>query len=116
MHPRMSKKLLYATLAVALAAVAVVAFALPAGAAQRTFKVKLATGSVITVTVEAACVPMDQVPGLGGTPIEDITPPGVCPEGDPAATPPPTPPPAPPVEDPGDTPPHAGNGDGNGDG
>src|SRR4051794_16251185 len=116
----MTKKLLYVTLVAALAAVAVVAFALPAGAAQRTFRVKLATGSIITVTVDAACVPMDQVPGLPGTPIEDLTPPDVC-GGDPPATPPapPSPPPttttpAPPTgggKDPGPT---ANNGD-NGD-
>src|SRR4051794_5234414 len=74
----MTKKLLYVTLVAALAAVAVVAFALPADAAQRTFKVKLVGGSIITVTVDAACVPMDQVPGLPGTPIEDLTPPDVC--------------------------------------
>jgi hypothetical protein len=97
----MSRKLLYATLAVALSAVAVIAFALPAGAAQRTFKVKLATGSIISVTVDAPCVPMDQVPGLPGTPIEETTPPGVCDGGGgqptvptPPATQPQTPPPA----------------------
>ena len=70
----MSRKLLYATLVAALAAVLVVAFALPASAEQRTFKVQLAGGSVITVTVDAACGPMDQVPGLPGPPIEDLTP------------------------------------------
>src|SRR5215212_2958160 len=104
MHPRMTKKLLYVTLVAALAIVAVVAFALPAAAEQRTFKVQLGDGSVITVTVQAACVPMDQVPGLPGTPVEDLTPPGVC-DGDPAGdTPPataPTPPPPPPPGNPG---------------
>jgi hypothetical protein len=74
----MSRKFLSATLVVVLAAVAVVAFALPAAAAQRTFQVRLANGSIITVTVDAACVPMDQVPGLPGTPIADLTPPNVC--------------------------------------
>src|SRR6476661_4599761 len=83
----MTKKLLYVTLVAALAAVAVVAFALPAGAAQRTFKVRLATGNVITVTVDAPCVPMDQVPGLPGTPVEDLTPSSVCPPA--TQTPPP---------------------------
>src|SRR3954464_6093369 len=86
-HPRMTKKLLYVTVVAALAIVAVIAFALPASAEQRTFKVQLADGSVITVTVQAACVPMDQVPGLPGTPVEDLTPPGVCAD---VPTPPPT--------------------------
>src|SRR3954468_17342456 len=96
MHPRMTKKLLYVTVVAALAIVAVVAFALPAAAEQRTFKVQLADGSVITVTVQAACVPMDQVPGLPGTPVEDLTPPDVCdnvPTPPPAPTTPATPPP-----------------------
>ncbi|HEV7846029.1 MAG TPA: hypothetical protein VGO83_07240, partial [Thermoleophilaceae bacterium] len=74
----MTKKLLYVTLVAALAIVAVVAFALPAAAEQRTFRVQLADGSIITVTVQAACVPMSQVPGLGGTPVQDLTPPSVC--------------------------------------
>src|SRR3954454_25155714 len=120
MRPRMTKKLLYVTLVAALAAVAVVAFALPAAAEQRTFKVKLTGGSIITVTVDAACVPMDQVPGLPGTPIEDLTPPDMC-GGDPPATPPapPSPPPttttpAPPTGGGTDPGPTANNGD-NGD-
>src|SRR3954451_18728108 len=97
MHPRMTKKLLYVTVVAALAIVAVIAFALPAAAEQRTFKVQLADGSVITVTVQAACVPMDQVPGLPGTPVEDLTPPGVCDSvPTPPATTPVTPPPPPP--------------------
>jgi hypothetical protein len=78
----MSRKLLYATLVAALAAVAVVAFALPAAAEQRTFRVQMVGGAVITVTVEAACVPMEDVPGLPGTPVEDLTPPEVCGGGD----------------------------------
>src|SRR3954451_13199122 len=96
MHPRMTKKLLYVTVVAALAIVAVIAFALPAAAEQRTFKVQLSDGSVITVTVQAACVPMDQVPGLPGTPVEDLTPPDVCgtvPTPPPAPTTPATPPP-----------------------
>jgi hypothetical protein len=118
----MTRKLLYATLVAALAAVAVVAFALPAAAEQRTFKVKLAEGSVITVTVEAACVPMDQVPGLPGTPIEDLTPPEVCGGGDGGSgdepAPPPQQQPTPPDEDPGsdDDPGPNANGGGDGDG
>jgi murein DD-endopeptidase MepM/ murein hydrolase activator NlpD len=93
----MTKKLLYVTVVAALAIVAVVAFALPAAAEQRTFKVQLSDGSVITVTVQAACVPMDQVHGLPGTPVEDLTPPDVCgnvPTPPPATTTP-TPPPPP---------------------
>src|SRR3954471_10217472 len=93
----MTKKLLYVTVVAALAIVAVVAFALPAAAEQRTFKVQLSDGSVITVTVQAACIPMDQVQGLPGTPVEDLTPPGVCDDpgagGNPPATTPVTPPP-----------------------
>src|SRR3954452_24233402 len=96
MHPRMTKKLLYMTVVAALAIVAVVAFALPASAEERTLKVQLSDGSVITVTVQATCVPMDQVPGLPGTPVEDLTPPGVC--DDPGSgNPPPTAPAAPPA-------------------
>src|SRR4051794_21752013 len=87
MHPRMTKKLLYVTVVAALAIVAVVAFALPAAAEQRTFRVQLADGSVITVTVQAACVPVDQVQGLPGTVVEEVTPPGVC---DNVPPPPPT--------------------------
>jgi transglycosylase-like protein with SLT domain len=102
----MSRKLLYATLVAALAAVAVVAFALPASAEQRTLKVQLPGGSIITVTVEAACGPMDQVPGLPGTAIEDLTPTAICPgEDTPPETTPTTPTPdqdmPPGLEDPG---------------
>ena len=94
----MTKKLLYVTVVAALAIVAVVAFALPAAAEQRTFKVQLADGSVISVTVQAACIPMDQVPGLPGTPLEETTPPGVCGNTPaPPATTPATPPPPPPA-------------------
>src|SRR3954449_8405531 len=88
----MTKKLLYVTVVAALAIVAVIAFALPASAEQRTFKVQLSDGSVITVTVQAACVPMDQVPGLPGTPVEDLTPPGVCDSDGGGGHPPPAPP------------------------
>src|SRR4051812_23711319 len=97
MHPRMTKKLLYMTVVAALAIVAVVAFALPAAAEQRTFKVQLSDGSVITVTVQAACIPRDRVQGLPGPPVEDLPPPGVCAApgdgGNPPATTPVTPPP-----------------------
>ena len=119
----MTRKLLYVTLVAALAAVAVVAFALPASAEQRTFKVQLPGGSVITVTVDAACVPMDQVRGLPGTPIEDLTPPNVCGDTPGATTPAPTTPQQAPTtpttpQDPGTDPgPNANDGgDGNSSG
>src|SRR3954471_13877426 len=70
-HPRMTRKLLYVTVVVALAIVAVVAFALPAGAQQRTFRVKLSDGSIITVTVDAAC---GAVPALPGKVLQEINP------------------------------------------
>src|SRR4051812_33028571 len=86
----MSNRLLNAAIAVALAAVAFVAFALPASAEQRTIKVRLANGALITVKVEAPCVPITQVPGLPGQPVEDLTPPGIC-SGDGTPTTPTTP-------------------------
>ena len=58
----MTRKLLYVTVVAALAIVAVVAFAIPASAEQRTFRVKLSDGSIITVTVDAACGPV-RLPG-----------------------------------------------------
>jgi hypothetical protein len=112
----MTKKLLYVTAVAVLAIVAVVAFALPAAAEQRTFKVQLSDGSIITVTVQAACVPMDQVPGLPGTPVQDLTPPGVCDSGgNPGSTAPQPPPPTtPPPTTPGSNhnPPPSANGGG----
>jgi murein DD-endopeptidase MepM/ murein hydrolase activator NlpD len=93
----MSRRLLNAAIAVVLVAVAFVAFALPAAAEQRTFKVRLATGNFVTVTVDAPCVPMDQVAGLPGTPVAELTPPEVCaPDPQPAPTTPTQPAPAPP--------------------
>jgi hypothetical protein len=90
----MSKRLLNAAIAVALVALAFVAFALPASAEQRTLRVRLATGSIITVKVDAPCVPMNQVPGLPGTPVEDLTPSSICPGASaPTPTTPATPPP-----------------------
>ena len=94
----MSKRLSSALVAVGLLAIALVAFALPASAQLRTFKVKLVDGSLITVTVDApAGVPMSQVPGLPGTPIQELTP-------APAPAPPPPPPPEkdPPADSGGD--------------
>src|SRR5919206_440592 len=64
----MSSRVLNVAIAAALALVLYVAFALPASAATRTFQVRLASGSVITVKVDAPCVPMNQVAGLPGTP------------------------------------------------
>jgi hypothetical protein len=52
-------------------------FSISASAELRTFLVKLPTGNVIRVTVDApAGLPMDQVAGLPGTPIQELTPPG----------------------------------------
>src|SRR5205085_1207824 len=62
-QPRMSKKLLYVLVVAALATVAVVSFALPATAEQRTFRVRLSDGSIITVTVDAACGALPSLPG-----------------------------------------------------
>src|SRR4051794_27914952 len=73
MHPRMTRKLLYVLVVVALASVAVVSFALPATAEQRTFRVKLSDGSIITVTVDAAC---GSLPSLPGHVVGEI--PGAC--------------------------------------
>jgi murein DD-endopeptidase MepM/ murein hydrolase activator NlpD len=63
MHPRMTRKLLYVLVVAVLAAAAVAAFALPATAAQRSFRVKLSDGSIITVTVDAACGTVPSLPG-----------------------------------------------------
>ena len=71
----MSRRLLNAAIAVALVAVGFVAFALPASAEQRTFRVQLANGSVITVSVNAPC---EGVPALPGTLVSEVTPPEVC--------------------------------------
>src|SRR4051794_40107340 len=72
MHPRMTKKL-YLLVVAALAAIAVVSFALPATAEQRTFRVRLSDGSVITVTVDAAC---GAIPSLPGHVVSEV--PGAC--------------------------------------
>src|SRR3954470_20602949 len=72
MHPRMTKKL-YLLVVAALATVAAVSFALPAAAEQRTFRVRLSDGSIITVTVEAAC---GAVPSLPGHVVSEV--PGAC--------------------------------------
>src|SRR3954468_11664830 len=90
----MSKKLLNAAIAVALAMLAFVAFVLPASAAQRTFRVRLATGAIVTVSVDAPC---GTTPSLPGTPIEELTPPSACAPAVPQ-TPAPTSPTAPPSQ------------------
>jgi murein DD-endopeptidase MepM/ murein hydrolase activator NlpD len=69
-------RLLYGLLVAALLAAAFAALTLPASAELRTFRVRLPTGELITVTVDApAGVPMDQVPGLPGVPVAELTPP-----------------------------------------
>ena len=70
----MKKRLLYAALAASLLAGLLAVFSMSASAQLRTFLVRLPTGNVIKVTVDApAGVPMSQVPGLPGTPIQEIT-------------------------------------------
>src|SRR3954453_11696074 len=88
-HPRMTKKLFHLLVVAALATIAVVSFALPATAEQRTFKVRLSDGSIITVTVDAAC---GAVPSLPGHVVSEV--PGAC------STPALPTQPAPPVADP----------------
>src|SRR3954464_8748614 len=72
MHPRMTKKL-YVLVLATLALIAAVSYTLPATAAQRTFRVRLSDGSVITVTVDAAC---GAVPSLPGQVVSEV--PGAC--------------------------------------
>src|SRR3954470_18672773 len=101
MHPRMTKKL-YLLVVAALATVAAVSFALPAAAEQRTFRVRLSDGSIITVTVDAAC---GAVPSLPGHVVSEV--PGAC------STPALPTQPAPPVADPtGIVQPGSGSGNG----
>jgi hypothetical protein len=78
----MRRKLLFASLLASVVAGALALFSMSASAQLRTFLVKLPTGNVIRVNVEApAGLPMDQVPGLPGTPIQELTPPGGGDEG-----------------------------------
>jgi hypothetical protein len=73
----MKRRLLFATLLVGVLAGVLAVFSMSASAQLRTFLVKLPTGNIIRVTVDApAGLPMDQVPGLPGTPIQELTPPG----------------------------------------
>src|SRR5436190_5924093 len=68
-----SKRLLLALLGVALIAGAFALAALPASATLRTFKVRMADGSIITVTVDApSSLPASSVP-LPGQLIQEIT-------------------------------------------
>ncbi len=91
----MSNRLLNAAIAAALVALGFVVFVVPASAAQRTFRVRLVTGQIITVTVDAPCIPMNQIPGLPGTPIADLTPSSVCAPGGGTPTTPTNPQPSP---------------------
>jgi hypothetical protein len=78
----MKRRLLFATLLVGVLAGVLAIFSMSASAQLRTFLVKLPTGNIIRVTVDApAGVPMDQVPGLPGTPIQELTAPGGGEEG-----------------------------------
>ncbi|HZY21020.1 MAG TPA: lytic murein transglycosylase [Beijerinckiaceae bacterium] len=98
----MTKKLFHLLVVAALATIAVVSFALPATAEQRTFKVRLSDGSIITVTVDAAC---GAVPSLPGHVVSEV--PGAC------STPALPTQPAPPVADPtGIVQPGSGSGNG----
>jgi hypothetical protein len=70
----MKKRVLYAVLTAGLLAALFAFFSLSAEAQLRTFLVRLPTGSIIKVTVNApAGVPMSQIPGLPGIPLEEIT-------------------------------------------
>src|SRR5437016_265088 len=73
MEPRMTKKLPYLLVVAGLAVVAVISFALPATAEQRTFRVRLSDGSIISVTVDAAC---GSLPSLPGHVVSEV--PGAC--------------------------------------
>ncbi|MEA2351862.1 MAG: hypothetical protein QOJ14_276 [Thermoleophilaceae bacterium] len=70
----MKKRVLYAVITAGILAALFAVFSLSASAQLRTFLVRLPTGSIIKVTVDApAGLPMSQVPGLPGTAIEEIT-------------------------------------------
>jgi hypothetical protein len=69
----MKKRLLHAAMAVGLLAGLLAIFSLTAGAQLRTFLVRLPTGAIIKVTVDAPPgIPMGSVPGLPGTPISEV--------------------------------------------
>jgi hypothetical protein len=113
----MSRRLLNAAIAGALVAIGFVAFALPASAELRTIQVRVANGSLITVKVDAPCVPISQIGGLPGTPVADLTPASVCapepaaPEPTPTTPTTPTTPQTPPPNNGGDDPKPGGGGD-----
>src|SRR5919199_5576797 len=70
----MTRRLLYAVVIAGAVAALSSLFSLSADAQLRTFLVRLPTGSIIRVTVDApAGVPMSQIPGLPGIPLEEIT-------------------------------------------
>jgi murein DD-endopeptidase MepM/ murein hydrolase activator NlpD len=74
--PRTTRRLFSVLAAIGAAVAALVIFALPASAELRTFRVRLATGQIVTVSVDAPPgIPMNQVPGLPGVPIQELTPP-----------------------------------------
>jgi murein DD-endopeptidase MepM/ murein hydrolase activator NlpD len=73
-HPGVKKRVLYAVLTAGLLAALFALFSLTAEAQLRTFLVRLPTGGIIKVTVNApAGVPMSRIPGLPGIPLEEIT-------------------------------------------
>ena len=81
----MRKRLLYALLAAGLVLVALVAFTTSAAAEKRLFQVRLADGSVVTVTVDVTPgTPVDEIP-LPGELIAEL------PSPEPVPTPAPTP-------------------------
>src|SRR3954454_19228030 len=115
----MSNRLLSAALGAALVALAFVVCVVPASAAQLTLRVRLVTGQIVTVTVDAPCVPISQMPGLPGTPIATLTPPGVCsPQGTPTVPTTPAPSPTTPTSPttPQQPPQNQGSNGGNGGG
>src|SRR5947209_1440586 len=74
--PRMTRRVLSVLGVGGAIVLALILFALPASAELRTFRVRLATGQIVTVSVDApAGLPMSQVPGLPGVPIQELTPP-----------------------------------------
>jgi hypothetical protein len=73
-HPGIKKRVLHAVLTAGILAALFALFSLSAEAQLRTFLVRLPTGSIIKVTVNApAGVPMSRIPGLPGIPLEEIT-------------------------------------------
>src|SRR5437763_9705490 len=70
----MKKRLLYAAATAGILGGLLALFSLSATAQLRTFLVRLQSGAIIRVTVDApASVPMSAIPGLPGIPIQEIT-------------------------------------------